>query len=326
MKKIVRKGSVLLLALALALSAFNVPAARAATAVDTDASCSIEFSIGGEYAELNTIKGGVPINLYKVASVDTTGAYHAEQGFGSLDLSFVENDNSSADTWLQRAEEASKLVADVTPAATARTDAGAALINNLSTGLYLVVAEEVKSTNYCYNFSPYLISLPNSYYYTSGNDTWVYNLTGENAVGLKPEQTERLGSLEIVKELLNHHITMGQKATFIYQIDITTPKGKTESRQIALTFDSYGNKSAIIENIPAGSAVLVTEIYSGSGYEIVGSDSANTVIAADDTVTVNFQNQHDGKTQSGYGVVNNFKLNEEDQYDWTKMDDNAGAQ
>lgn len=326
MKKRVKEGSALLLALALAFTALSLPGARAADAVDTNASCSVEFSIGGDYEDLKTIEGGVPINLYKAASIDETGAYKAVQGFESLDLSSVEHDNSSADTWLKRAEEANKLIKDVTPAATVITDAGSAVAANLSTGLYLVVAEEVKSTNYIYNFTPYLVSLPNNYYYAGGNDTWVYDLTGTNAVGLKPEQKERFGSLEITKELLNHHVTLGEKATFVFQIDITTLDGETDARQIALTFDGDGSKSAVIENIPAGAAVVVTEIYSGAGYEVVGSDSANTTIVADDTVSVSFQNQHDGTIEGGYGVVNNFKLNENDQYDWKQMNDNTGKQ
>lgn len=326
MKKRVKEGSALLLALALAFTALSLPGARAADAVDTNASCSVEFSIGGDYEDLKTIEGGVPINLYKVASIDETGAYKAVQGFESLDLSSVEHDNSSADTWLKRAEEANKLIKDVTPAASVITDAGSAVAANLSTGLYLVVAEEVKSTNYIYNFTPYLVSLPNNYYYAGGNDTWVYDLTGTNAVGLKPEQKERFGSLEITKELLNHHVTLGEKATFVFQIDITTLDGETDTRQIALTFDGDGSKSAVIENIPAGAAVVVTEIYSGAGYEVVGSDSANTTIVGDDTVSVSFQNQHDGTIEGGYGVVNNFKLNENDQYDWKQMNDNTGKQ
>lgn len=325
MKKRVKEGSALLLALALAFSALSLPGARAANAVDTNASCSVEFSIGGDYEDLKTIEGGVPINLYKIASIDAAGAYTAEQGFETLDLSAVESNNSSADTWLTRAEEANKLIAGATPAATVTTDAGEALVNGLSTGLYLVTAQEVKAPSYVYNFTPYLISLPNNYYYASGDDTWVYDLTGANAVALKPEQTERFGSLEITKSLVNHHVTMGEKATFVFQIDITTLKGETESRQIALTFDGYGSKSAVVENIPAGADVVVTEVYSGAGYEIVGDDTVNTTIVAEETAQTGFQNQHDGNLSGGYGVVNNFKLNENNQYDWTQMTDNAEA-
>lgn len=326
MKKRVKEGSALILALALALSALSLPGARAANAVDTNASCSVEFSIGGDYEDLKTIEGGVPINLYKVASIDEAGAYRAEQGFESLDLSSAEADNSSAEAWLKRAEEANKLIAGAAPDAVTAADQGKAVVQDLSVGLYLVTAGEVKSPCYAYNFTPYLISLPNNYYYASGDDTWVYDLTGANAVGLKPGQTERLGSLQITKELLNQHITLGEKATFVFQIDITTLDGKTDARQIALTFDGHGSKAAVIDNIPAGSDVVVTEIYHGAGYEAVGSDSVTTTIVADETANAGFQNQHDGTIEGGYGVVNNFKLNENDQYDWKQMNDNADAQ
>lgn len=328
MKKRVKEGSALLLALALAFSALSLPGVRAANAVDTNASCSVEFSIGGDYEDLKTIEGGVSINLYKVASIDETGTYKAEQGFDSLDLSSIENHSGSADTWLQRAKEANQLITGQTPAAkTVTTDAGKALANDLATGLYLVVAQEAVADSYSYNFTPYLISLPNNYFQISGDDTWVYDLTGTNAIGLKPEQEPRFGALEITKELVNYQTTFGERATFVFQVDVTTLQGETDSTQMVLAFDGAGSKSLTIDNIPVGANVTVTEIYSGAGYEIT-ADSASVqqvTITANETAQTHFRNAHDGTLQGGYGVVNNFRLNENDQYDWTQMMDNTGA-
>lgn len=328
MNKRVKEGSAILLALALAFSAFTLPKAYAADAVDINASCSVEFSIGGDNQELKEAEGGIGVSLYKVASVSETGVYTAVQGFDNLDFSSIENGEGSADTWQKRAKEANKLITDATPAAEKTTiNAGKAVINNLSTGLYLVVANAVTSANYEYNFTPYLISLPNNYFYDSGNDEWVYNLTGANAIGLKPERTERYGSLSITKELVNHQGTFGSGATFVFQIDITTLAGETESRQIALTFDSAGSKTATIDNIPSGAQVVVNEIYSGAGYEITADSSLiqNTVIPADGTAAVTFRNEVSDVIHGGYGVVNHFQLNENDQYDWNQMNDNADA-
>ena len=68
------------------------------------------------------------------------------------------------------------------------------------TGLYLVSVEQLVTPNYVYTFTPYLISLPNNYYSGEGtSDAWVYNLTGDNAIGLKPEQQQRTGDLIINK-------------------------------------------------------------------------------------------------------------------------------
>ena len=111
-------------------------------------------------------------------------------------------------------------------------------MKNLETGLYLVSVEQLVTPNYVYTFTPYLISLPNNYYSGEGtSDAWVYNLTGDNAIGLKPEQQQRTGDLIINKTLKNQNTTFGDKATFVFQIDITNGD-KKESKVEALTFDA----------------------------------------------------------------------------------------
>ena len=72
MKKRVKQGSAILLALAVALSVFVLPGVWAASAIDVDRKdCSVEFSVGGEYEELNT--NDLSVKLYRVASVDKAG-------------------------------------------------------------------------------------------------------------------------------------------------------------------------------------------------------------------------------------------------------------
>lgn len=126
---------------------------------------------------------------------------------------------------------------------------GSGRATDLDTGLYLVDTPKVVTTNYTYTFTPYLVSLPTNNYYSTQNDDWIYDLTKENssAVGLKPEEHVRYGDLVINKNLLNHNATFGDKATFVFQIDITTLDGKEESRVEELTFDAEGSKSATIK-------------------------------------------------------------------------------
>ena len=72
------------------------------------------------------------------------------------------------------------------------------VISDLKTGMYLVQAETVQTSEYTYDFTPYLVSLPNNYYSKENpDDTWVYDVT----TGMKPQQTQRYGDLEIVKDL-----------------------------------------------------------------------------------------------------------------------------
>lgn len=332
MNKRLKQGSTFLLAVALTFPLLTLPGAKAASAIDTDAECSIEFDISGNSSEL--LSASIPVNLYKVASVDVSGNYTATGTFAKLDLSSVSADNldTAAATWSERAAEAKKLLKDDTePTTTVTLTQGRGTATGLNTGLYLVDTPKVITTNYTYTFTPYLVSLPTNNYY-SGNgasDDWIYDLTKEHnsAVGLKPEQHVRYGNLVINKELVDHNATFGNNATFVFQIDITTLDKKTETRIEELTFNAAGSDSVTIEKIPAGSTVTVTEVYSGASYKLTSENKVKATIVANDekeagqageTAVVSFTNEHDGRTNGGYGVKNNFKLDENGQYQYTE--------
>ena len=341
MNKRLKQGSTFLLAVALTFPLLTLPGAKAASAIDTDAECSIQFDIGGN-SELLNDDVTVQVNLYKVASVDVSGNYTATDAFTGLDLSSVSADDldAAAATWAERAKEAQGKLTDsvgntvINPTETVTLQNGRGYKNKLKTGLYLVDTPKVITTNYTYTFTPYLVSLPTNNYY-SGNgasDDWIYNLTKENnsAVGLKPEQHARYGDLVINKELVDHNATFGDEATFVFQIDITTRDDKKETRIEALTFSAAGKDSVTITKIPAGSTVVVNEIYSGASYQLTSDrnqiDQTVKIIATDEkeagkagtAVEVSFTNKHNGRTNGGYGVKNNFKLDETDQYQYTE--------
>ena len=157
MKKRVKQGSAILLALAVALSVFVLPGVWAASAIDVDRKdCSVEFSVGGEYEELNT--NDLSVKLYRVASVDKAGAYTPVSDFSGLDLSALSRENKdSAAKWLERAQAAEDMVtANTAVAADPTIKNGKATVKNLETGLYLVSVEQLVTPNYVYTFTPYL--------------------------------------------------------------------------------------------------------------------------------------------------------------------------
>ena len=330
MNKRLKQGSTFLLAVALTFPLLTLPSAKAASAINTGQKCSIEFDISGNSSEL--LSASIPVNLYKVASVDESGNYTGIGAFSKLDLSSVSADNldAAAATWAERAAEAKKLLKDDTEPTTTTLTQGRGTATGLDTGLYLVDTPKVITPNYTYTFTPYLVSLPTNNYY-SGNgasDDWIYDLTKEynSAVGLKPEQHVRYGNLVINKELVDHNATFGNNATFVFQIDITTLDEKKETRIEELTFSAAGNDSVTITKIPAGSHVKVTEVYSGASYELASAKSQETDIIANPEketevefrpAEVSFINKHDGRTNGGYGVKNNFKLDENGQYQYT---------
>ena len=287
MNKRLKQGSTFLLAVALTFPLLTLPGAKAANAIDTDAECSIQFDIGGNSSEL--LSASIPVNLYKVASVDVSGNYTATDAFTGLKLSSVSADNLADATaeWKKRANDAKEMLTDSDGKTVVEPTQTITLTNNpnddhtitgLKTGLYLVDTPKVITPNYTYTFTPYLISLPTNNYYNNDhtNDEWIYNLTGSNAVGLKTEQHVRYGNLVINKELVDHNDTFGDEATFVFQIDIEKPDGKKETRIEELTFNAAGSDSVTIEKIPAGSHVTVTEVYSGASYELASAKSQET--------------------------------------------------
>lgn len=319
MRMSIKKSCALLVACAFVLTGLAVlPGANAANMIETDRTdCSIDFKTGGDdkvSADLETT--AVDVKLYKVADVNEVGEYTAVDAFSQLDVSALDAQNSTAaDEWLKRATDAAAMVTDtVKPAAEVMLSNGEGVADSLETGLYLVLADKAQTTNYEYTFTPYLIALPNNYYYQTGDDTWVYELSD---VVLKPEQTPRYGDLVIDKTLVDLNTTSGDRATFVFQIDITTLEGKTESRVEEMTMNGAGSQQLTIEQIPAGATVRVREIYSGASYRQTSEDPEDVVISADESVAVAFVNEHDGRPNGGYGVKNNFRLDENQQYQYT---------
>lgn len=327
MNKRLKQGSTFLLALALAFPLLTLPGARAANAIETNRKCSVAFSVSGEDNELTDTGTDITVNLYKVADVDVSGNYTATGAFTGLDVSSVRADNNdAASEWVERAKKAKEKLSDsVKPIATVTLTRGIGAKAGLDTGLYLVDTPEVVTTNYTYTFTPYLVSLPTNNYYSSGNDDRIYDLTDTNVIGLKPEEHARYGDLVINKTLANHNATTGKKATFVFQIDITPLKSdKTETRIESLDFEAAGNSSVTITKIPAGATVKVTEVYSGASYKLISEkDQETTIVATDkdakgDLASVSFKNDVDDNMNGGYGVKNNFKLNENGQYQYTE--------
>ena len=329
MNKRLKQGTTFLLALALAFPLLTLPGARAANAIETNRKCSVAFNVSGEDNELTADGTDIIVNLYKVADVDVSGNYTATKDFTGLNVSSVSADDkdAAASEWADSAKEAQKMLKEsVEPTATVTLAAGTGSLADLATGLYLVDTPEVVTTNYTYTFTPYLVSLPTNNYYSNGNDDWIYDLTKEynSAVGLKPEEHARYGDLKINKTLAHHNATTGKKATFVFKIEITPLKGKTETRIESLDFEAAGDSSVTITKIPAGATVKVTEVYSGASYKLISeNDQETTIVATDkdakgDPASVSFTNDVDDNMNGGYGVKNNFKLDENGQYQYTE--------
>lgn len=324
-----KKAGALVITLAMLMSVLILPQVGAAVGVENDRTdCAIEINVKG--IGLKELSGEdenvealpITVNLYKVADISVEGEYFAAAGLETLDFSGLSSE-TTAEEWAALAElTKAEIEADeMAITASGITAEGTVTINDLAAGLYLVDAQQVLSDYYQYDFTPYLISLPNNYYYSTEDDTWVYELTGEKAVGLKPEKTDRYGDLIINKELDVYNETLGG-ANFVFKIegtktDIDTGDVKVVySDVVSMAFDGYGFDSIKIEHIPAGSEIVVTEVYSGASYELTSEGTQTVIIEVEETAEVGFSNTFNGQLNGGTGLVNSFAYNSENG-EWT---------
>ncbi len=324
-RKWMKRRGVILLAAVLMFSAIAIPKAYAADKIITGEKCSVQISVPADsFDELNRLP--VEINLYKVASIDAVGNYTAAGAFSSMDFSDVDSE-TSAETWEAKALQAKTFVTEsMTADAVLTLEEGTDIAEELETGMYLVDAQEIISETYRYKFKPYLISLPNNYYYTENDDEWQYNLTGNHAIGLKAERSDLYGDLVIEKTVDVFNGTY-KDATFVFQVEATkadpeapagTPAQKVFSDVFAINFTEPNTKSLTVGKIPAGANVIVTEVYSGASYTAELKEK-HTVIIADEVLAkdsskevakVSFTNTHDDRPNGGNGIVNSFSYDE----------------
>lgn len=196
-----------------------------------------------------------------------------------------------------------------------------------------------------YTFAPELISLPtkepdaDGIISTASSGDWIYDST----VYLKPGQHTRYGRLEIVKDLLTYESFSGQseEATFVFQVEAELNGQSVYSDVKTLVFNGAGKDSVVIDKIPVGAKVTVTEVYSGASYTLEkielghygqniypdgtlpdseyakeGSldtrEVENVVIEANRVASVKFTNNYDHRQTGGHGIVNRFEFNEEE--------------
>lgn len=330
MKKRIKTAGALTLAAITVLSAAGLSSVYGALGVETDRKCSLTFTLDGtEFDELRSLE--IPVDVYKVADITEEAVYDTAKykDFADLGLENVSS-TTTAEEWAQMAEKAMETVEEKKIAPTEKVKVtkpeGAAestgVINNLETGMYLVQAETVQTSECTYDFTPYLVSLPNNYYSKEKpepDDTWVYDVT----TGMKPQQTQRYGDLEIVKDLTEYNASL-KDALFVFQVEGTRHGKKVYSDVVSIKFNQAGEKSVLVEDLPAGTVVTVKEVYAGGSYSNTSGDTQETVIVAegitDNPASVSFTNTYNGKLIPGTGIVNHFE-NKDGEWSWEQQTD-----
>lgn len=313
-----------ILAAAMAAAGLWTLPASAARAIETDRTGSLTIGLGenGEYAQ-DLMSASLDASLYFVAQVDRQGNYTLTEDFEDLGFSFT--DETTAQDWEQMSQEAGAWVeaqeeagTPVEPYTQVTVENGEAMTGGLPLGLYLLTTEDADTALYSYTFAPALVAVPGNTYRQdgTGDDEWIYDMT----VGLKPERESRYGSLRIVKMLDEYNSALGP-VTFVFQIEGTDSEGNTVySNAAATTHSSAGVQEVLIQDLPAGTTVTVTEVYSGASYTLTSQGEQTVTIAADEEMAVTFSNTYNDELTPGSGAVNRFDYDENSGWQWSRQD------
>lgn len=291
-------------------------------------------------------KADVVMDLYKVAdarAVDGYDAYTFDFGEGVYSHLTVTDDMTN-DDWHELAQAAAQATFGGQQAATPDAAGKAGdKIDELDAGLYLLIARGENDTDnpvfdeqtrtytsvarselYEYTFSPELIALPTKAAQNvgieGGEEQLVINTAqdygdwiDDAVVQLKPSREHRMVDIVIQKTLQTY--LEGEPATFVFEIEADYTEGEVTERVysdvLALQFTAPGVQSSAPVRIQAGSDVTVTEVYSGSRYELVSPANGivtleNIQVDGGDANIASFTNTFSGSGNGGHGIQNHF--------------------
>lgn len=334
MKNMCKRLTMLLLVFAIVAATASFPIT--AKAVDLARECSITVHPG------DIEEADIVIDLYMVANAE------AIAGDDSYNFSFLDayrsielSEEPDSDEWLRVSQEAAKIaLSDGVPSVQGASCESR--IDNLSAGLYLVVARgadledyqttvhdekgnpkiatKALSSSSIITFSPVLVSLPTKEKENPGDHVinsayasdWIYHAE----ITCKPATDKRFGSLEIDCYLEGYN--SGNPATFVFDIEAYDDGKSVYSDVVSLTFEERGEQWCVIDGIPVGAEVTVTEVYTGVCYDLVSSPNQTVVVTAEETAAVEFTNRPNDSMLSGGGFTNQFSYveNEYGDYNW----------
>ena len=334
------------------VAAVAFPMSARAESFDEKEKCDITINLPKE----DVVEGDkldLVIDVYKVASAEPVKGYdtfalEATKDFASLqkDLDDLVDPKGKV-TEDEFAQSAIKLVQKNKIAVTTSGELGKK-IEGLASGLYLVLAHGkgladpfdtvqdtvvtvADSTKYKYSFKPLLVTLPtkdgalkngvldaDKTVLTSDDGDWVYSFTAELKPSMEPNRTY----FTITKDLDSYELR--QTTVFVFKVNYKEIDGTTVSIVKQMVFSSAGIQTLRFDNIPVGTDVIVTELYSGANYDPV--PHTGQTLNADGTVTdtslkniqippvesvvnnVTFENDYDNTDKGGGSLENSFKL------------------
>lgn len=320
-----RSVAAVLCVTAVACAAMTVPAMQA-KAEQPDCTITFHLDIAGTSYDTNQKEvrdylethpdTKLDIHLHKVASLGADGHYVLEDDYkdvpGLQDVHLVDG-YTKASTWESYAEAAMGISGtDAMRGKATKQSAGYADLSGDGCrvtvpggGLYLADIGTMDAGDCFYDFKAYLIAVPG----WNEDGTRLYDVTA----GMKPYRVDKNGRLVITKTLEECRVeTAG--STFVFEVTVKQGDKIVYNDVHSIVFDEHGSKSIEITGLPANSVATVTEIYSGSSYQIAtGDDPTKTVtIPADGVANAAFKNDYnDNAVRNGASAVNHMTVTSE---------------
>lgn len=311
-----KKGLIgIAIAAALIVGTLGAHNLQAAGRVDTTRTVKITAAVEDGSVFANKYNDILEIDLYKIATLDVTGRPTLTEDFnnGTIDLSVLGVHEKDKDIKIATIEE--KVVNPAKTIAATKQPTDVIELNRKSeegeekaktasveieegAGIYLYIPKTVTDAWNSYEFTSYIIYAPTSEYIMSngeGSDEWQY----ESRFTLKPKATPLYGSLKITKHLDKFNENL-QSQSFVYTVKAVLDEKTVLNSVYKIDFTGAGDGTKVLDKIPAGAAVTVTESYTGSSYETSdGQPTKTTTIFAGQQSEVTFNNTYNGKNIIG---------------------------
>ncbi len=310
----------------------------AADKLDLESACSLTTlaaSVSDPVLAKDLKNAKILIDIYKIADAKSrlTGddyTFEVCDPFGGL-VEIPKNDDTEG--WNRISGAAASVVRAYheagTPIEPYKTANAGESMKGLSAGLYLVLArgegiedyftenenKDILTTacgiEYEYTFAPEFVALPTKdpdpltgQIDLTADTPWLYSAE----IFMKPSYEPRFGDLRIVKGVITYENS--EPAYCIFSVDAVKQYGdvtkKVFSNVYTLMFTEAEESYLIVKDIPVGSVVTVTEVYSGAAYDLVTEPVQTATIVAGEVVDVAFDNSFAGSKRRGGVITNHF--------------------
>ena len=331
-KNISKNRIILAMAVLLAI-AMLLPPVLSNTAFAAGKQCRVRIGAGNPDTDGMLKSAGAVADLYLLAKSPQEGVYDYPGGFPDPEM--------DQDAWNSLAQsEARRLAGTVEPDISGvsfgtwtdvpefglylvvmRPDgaSGNSYMNEyarLDGGTYLASEILSEDRSIGIRIAPEIIALPGQKLDSSGKpDGWAYDLD----VDVKPEIEHRLGAVEIVKDLVTFE--KDHDAFFLFQVEGYLEGEHVYSNLVSMRFDSYGEQRVRLDNIPVGTELTISELYSTPGYYLTGTmpSDGKLVVDFDEVLEIRFENDYDGTRDKGGGIMNGFEFDPDTgNWNWTQ--------